>query len=272
MRQGLAGVGARMDSGAGRLGCVMSAGFACVGTSGWHYRQWSGVFYPADLPASNWLRYYAGRFRCVEVNSSFYGLPRVETVRSWTASVPHGFQFALKASRFITHRKRLKDCAASLARFLELAEGFGPHLGPILFQLPPNWHLNLGRLRDFLAMLPGGFRFAMELRDPEWQRNEVYDLLDRHGVATCRFHLAGFESPDVVTGGWTYVRLHGPGAAYCGSYSEADLGRWAERIRASQEAGRDVYLFFDNDELAYAAQDAERLRAMLGGGNLCPAP
>lgn len=249
----------------------MGFGYACVGTSGWSYRHWRGVFYPEGLPMSGWLRHYAERLRCVEVNSSFYGLPRMETIHSWTASVPVGFQFALKASRFITHRKRLKDCAAPLSRFLEVAEAFGPHLGPILFQLPPNWRLNLGRLEEFLAILPRGFGYAIELRDPEWHRQEVYDLLDRRGVATCRFQLAGIESPEVMTGGWGYVRLHGPGAAYCGSYSEADLGRWAERIRAWRQAGRDVYLFFDNDEAGYAARNAERLRVLLGA-EPCPAP
>ena len=249
----------------------MGSVYACVGTSGWHYRHWRDVFYPVDRPVSGWLRYYAERFPCVEVNSSFYGLPRPEAIRSWVASVPAGFRFALKASRFITHRKRLKDCAVPLARFLDLAEAFGPHRGPILFQLPPNWRLNLERLRDFLAILPGGFRYAVELRDPDWHRGEVYDLLDRHAVASCRFHLAGFQSPEVVTGGWCYVRLHGPGAAYCGSYADADLGRWAERIGTWRDAGKDVYVFFDNDESGYAVRDAERLRAMLEGGKPCPA-
>jgi len=241
----------------------MRPGNVCVGTSGWSYRHWRGVFYPAGLPTSGWLPYYAERFPCVEVNSSFYGLPREETVRSWAAGVPAGFRFALKASRFITHRKRLNDCALPLSRLMSAAEGLGPHLGPILFQLPPAWRLDLGRLATFLAVLPAGFRFALELRDPDWHRPAVYDLLDRHGVATCRFHLAGFESPDVVTGGWCYVRLHGPGAAYCGSYSETDLRRWADRARAWRRAGMDVYLFFDNDEAGYATLNAQRLRALL---------
>lgn len=235
-----------------------------VGTSGWHYPHWRGPFYPRDLAKPDWLAFYAQRFSSVEVNSSFYGFPSEKSVRNWLDSVPPHFRFALKASRYITHRKKLKDCAEPLARFLAWAELFGDRLGPILFQLPPHWRLNAERLARFLDLLPDGLEFAFELRDPSWHATAAYDLLAARGAAFCQFELAGLATPEVLTSDLVYVRLHGPGElAYRGGYADEALAAWVRRVDRWVAEGRRVWLFFDNDEAGHAALDALRLSARL---------
>jgi uncharacterized protein YecE (DUF72 family) len=234
-----------------------------IGTSGWHYRHWWSVYYPEKLASSRWLGFYAGDFDCVEVNNSFYRFPSAATVADWCNRVSPDFRFALKASQFITHRKKLRDCREPLERFFTEAAGFGERLGPILFQLPPRWRVNVDRLRQFVALLPEDLDYSMEFRDPSWHTPQVYELLAESGIAFCQFHLAGFLSPLMVTTDLVYIRLHGPGAAYCGSYSDRDLGDWATRIRDWMGEGRQVWLFFDNDEAGAAVRDARRIMAML---------
>lgn len=236
-----------------------------IGTSGWHYPHWRGRFYPEALPPRDWLAYYARRFDSVEINSSFYRLPSLSTARHWRDSVPKGFRFALKASHFITHRKKLLTPRASLRRLLTVAHALGPCCGPILFQLPPHWRCNPARLATFLHALPARRDCAFEFRDPSWHKPEVYALLRRHHVAFCIYQLAGFESPHVLTADFAYIRLHGPAAAaYAGSYPDAALASWAEEIRRWKKLRR-VYVYFDNDAAAYAADNAQTLRALLGG-------
>jgi uncharacterized protein YecE (DUF72 family) len=186
-------------------------------------------------------------------------------VAEWRDTVPEGFRFAVKASRYITHMKKLKDPADSVARFFERAEGLGDRLGPVLFQLPPNWRANPERLDAFLAGLPSGPGYVFEFRDPSWFDDAVRDVLARHNAAFCIYDLAGEQSPLTVTADFVYVRLHGPAeTAYQGSYSDEALAEWAQRFRAWRDAGRDVYCFFDNDEAGYAALDAQRLQGLLG--------
>jgi len=237
-----------------------------VGTSGWSYRHWRGPFYPLDLPARRWLAYYLQFFRSVEINSSFYRLVPERTLIQWRDSVPAGFVFAMKGSRYITHMKRLTG-PQGLQRFMARAELLGDKLGPILFQLPPHWHLDLERLQSFLGMLPKDHRFAMEFRDPTWWVPEVYELLERHAVAFCIFELGGLCSPLKLTADVAYVRLHGPGGAYQGQYSDQALGRWAETFKRWRRGGRTVYCYLDNDQAGYAAQDAQRLQALVSGRN-----
>ncbi|MEA3276719.1 MAG: DUF72 domain-containing protein [Pseudomonadota bacterium] len=235
-----------------------------IGTSGWHYDHWRGPVYAPAVPKTRWLSVYAERFDCVEVNSSFYRFPSDKTVRAWVEAVPPGFRFALKASRYITHQRKLKKCAEPLRRFLDQAAAFGDRLGPVLFQLPPRWRVNLDRLEEFLILLPEGLSCAMELRDPSWHVPSVYDLLAARSIAFCQFEIAGLNTPEVVTANLVYVRLHGPGAdAYRGSYSDGALAFWAGRIRRWLGQGRDVWLFFDNDEAGYAVRDALRLNTLL---------
>ena len=236
-----------------------------IGTSGWHYDHWRGPFYPPEVPKSRWLAYYAERFSCVEVNNSFYRFPSDKTIRAWLDSVPPGFRFALKASRYITHQKKLKDCAGPLKRFLDRAALFGERLGPVLFQLPPHWRANTERLEEFLSLLPRELRCALEFRDPSWHAQPVYALLAEHGAAFCQFEIAGLETPDVVTSDLVYIRLHGPGAeAYRGSYAEDGLAKWSKRIDRWLGEGREIWVFFDNDESGFAVQDARRLSMSFG--------
>jgi uncharacterized protein YecE (DUF72 family) len=230
-----------------------------IGTSGWNYPHWKGRFYPADLPTDRWLEFYHSHFDTVELNKSFYNLPEAEQFASWKNQVSESFLFAVKASRYITHMKKLKDPEASTARFLHHVRALGGRLGPILFQLPPRWKANPGRLSGILETLPSDLRITFEFRDTSWITDEVLRLLRSHDAAFCIYELAGYRSPVEITSSFTYVRLHGPGAAYEGSYDDATLSAWAEWARARNEEGCDVYLYFDNDENAYAAHNAARL-------------
>ena len=232
-----------------------------IGTSGWVYDHWKGRFYPEEVRAEDRLLYYASRFDTVELNNSFYGLPKPKTLRHWRKTVPKDFLFAAKASRYITHQKKLHVEKASLAKFFGAMKSLGPKLGPVLFQLPPFWKCNAERLATFLEQLPPGFRYTFEFRNPTWWNEEVYRLLARHRIALCIFDLKGKVSPVETTADFVYVRLHGPArAAYRGRYPAATLRRWAKRIVEWRKARKKVYFYFDNDEKAFAAADALRLR------------
>lgn len=236
-----------------------------IGTSGWHYNHWRGKFYPCALPASTWLRYYAQQLASVEVNNSFYHLLDADTVRVWRRHVGAEFVFAVKGSRYITHNKKLKDPKPALQRFFAPLRPFGRALGPIVFQLPPHWRVNSERLAQFLRALPRRRRYAFEFRHESWNCDEVHALLRRYNAAYCIYELAGVRTPLTVTADFVYVRLHGPGEKkYQGCYSPARLRAWARRIRTWRAAGRDVYIYFDNDQNAYAAANAAALRRYLG--------
>jgi uncharacterized protein YecE (DUF72 family) len=234
-----------------------------IGTSGWHYPHWLRAFYPADLPVRRWLGYYAERFDTVELNNTFYRLPKESAVEAWRDGTPPGFLFAVKGSRFLTHMKKLTDPEPGLARFFRPVEQLGAKLGPILFQFPPGWGCDPARLEAFLAALPSRRRYAFELRDPSWHTAAIYRLLERYGAALCLFELAGFVSPIEVTADLVYVRLHGPGGRYQGSYGSASLRTWARRIRGWARARRSVHVYFDNDQAGYAAANALALREMV---------
>ncbi len=234
-----------------------------IGTSGWHYKHWKGRFYPEKLPALKMLDYYRQHFDTVEINSSFYRLPPETALHEWAAATPPGFCFAAKGSRFLTHMKKLKDPEEGVAKFMERMELLGEKLGPIVFQLPPWWEVNAERLEAFLKVLPRGRRYAFELRNPTWHSAEVLGILKRHNAAFCIYDLAGYQSGFEVTADFTYVRLHGPGGAYQGSYSDEALREWAKRIRAWRRRLRAVYVYFDNDQDAYAAHNARALKHML---------
>jgi uncharacterized protein YecE (DUF72 family) len=235
-----------------------------IGTSGWHYQHWRGPFYPQGCSAPKMLEHYIGQFDTVEINNSFYKLPNPETFSCWREQTPEGFCFAVKASRFITHNKKLKEPENALENFLPRAELLGEKLGPVLFQLPPKWNVNVERLDTFLSVLPHGKnrRYAFEFRNPTWLVPEVYDVLRRHNAAFCIFDLAGFETPHEITADWTYIRLHGPGGKYQGSYSASKLREWAARITAWTRKLRAIYVYFDNDQAAYAAQNALELKRL----------
>lgn len=232
-----------------------------IGTSGWSYAHWVGPFYPNGTQSRAMLPFYARHFGTVEINSTFYRLP--ESAERWRSSVPPDFVFAVKASRYITHMKKLRDPVDSTRAFFECIEALGPQLGPVLFQLPPHWRFDEPRLAEFLASLPGGYRYAFELRDRSWLDERAYRLLEEHNAACCLYDLDGFQSPEVPTSDFVYVRLHGPGAAYTGSYDARALAAWSRRLETWCAAGRDVYCYFDNDEAGHAAGNALELEAML---------
>jgi uncharacterized protein YecE (DUF72 family) len=235
-----------------------------IGTSGWHYEHWRGPFYPEDLPKKRFLEYYRQYFRTVEINNSFYRLPRKETLISWRDTAQQGFIFAVKGSRFITHMKKLKDPESSLSRFMEVVGVLGEKMGPILFQLPPRWRFNRERFHAFLEALPQDCRYAFEFRDPSWFVPEAYEELHRQGAAFCIYELAGRHSPREVTADFIYIRLHGPEGAYQGQYDTRVLAGWAGAFSTWTSQGKEVFCYFDNDEAGYAPQDALRLHEMVG--------
>lgn len=238
-----------------------------IGTSGWHYKHWKGVFYPDKLPAREYMSHYLRYFQSVEINNSFYRLPSEATFSAWKDNMPDDFVFAVKASRFITHMKKLKEPAQSIARFMHAVDSLEEKLGPILFQLPPFWNLNLERLQEFLKALPKGYRYVLELRNEIWYDERVYQLLREYGIAFCIYELERHLSPMLVTADFVYVRLHGPGNKYEGSYTEEALQAWGAKVKGWQQEGKDVYIYFDNDQFAYAAHNAIRLRELVQEGH-----
>jgi uncharacterized protein YecE (DUF72 family) len=251
----------------GRLFSMTKEGNIHVGTSGWQYSHWKGPFYPEHLSNDELLAYYSGRFHTVEINNSFYRLPKKETLRRWRQSVPADFIFSFKANRYITHMKKLKDPAEPLSRMLDVVHCLGDCLGPILFQLPPRWKFNSERLLNFLEALPRRYRYAFEFRDPSWLVPGVYKALIEAGAAFCIYEIGGRISPVQVTAGFVYIRLHGPESeAYRGRYPTKTLAGWAGALSGWSAEGKEIFCYFDNDEAGYAAQDASRLREMLKKG------
>jgi uncharacterized protein YecE (DUF72 family) len=235
-----------------------------VGTSGWQYRDWKGRFYPKDLPQRRWLEFFSQHFPTVEVNNSFYRLPSEETFARWRKESAEGFVVAVKASRFITHIRRLRDCADPVALFWSRATKLGPKLGPVLFQLPPNFRADTERLREFVSVLPKEMKAAFEFRDRSWESEEVWEILDRAGVAYVLADRPGARIRDVVTGGWSYIRFHQGGHGPAGAdYTRAKLRRWAERI--ARLPSKDVFAYFNNDPTAAAVRDAVTLTELLEG-------
>lgn len=235
-----------------------------IGTSGWHYAHWRGPFYPAHMKPERMLGFYAQHFDTVEINNSFYRLPQKAVLKRWAETVPKDFEFAVKASRFITHVKKLKDPHKPVATFLERVEVLDAKLGPILFQLPPGWRVNVQRLQAFLEALPEGFSYAFEFRNPSWFNETVFSLLESHGVGFCVYELGGHISPRRATGRIGYIRLHGPDEKYTGFYTKRRLIRWARLLRSWHHENRSAYCYFDNDQNAYATSDAHSLREKLG--------
>lgn len=235
-----------------------------IGTSGWHYKHWVGSFYPEGMQDVAFLGWYADHFPTVEINNTFYRLPDPETPAGWSAGTPPGFVFACKASRYITHMKKLKDPKDATARFFGTAKKLGGKLGPILFQLPPRWRANAARLAEFLGALPSSHRYAFEFRDESWYTPEIFRLLERHGAALCIHDLEGLASPVEATAPFTYIRLHGPDGAYRGRYDDETLQTWARRIHRWRRAGLDIYCYFNNDIGGHAPRDAMRLAEALG--------
>jgi uncharacterized protein YecE (DUF72 family) len=219
-----------------------------IGTSGWTYDSWRGPFYPAEVAKKDWLRYYAAAFRSSEINGSFYRTPSCEAVRAWGSQTPADFVFAWKASKFITHWKRLSQkCENSLDLMETRLQVLAPKLGAVLFQLPPQFACDRGRLASFLPMLSSRWRYAFEFRHKSWYNDDVLALLNRYRIALCLSDHADAPSPWEATADHGYVRGHGPRGRYAGSYSARTLRRWATAAAVWQQDGKDVLIFFDNE-------------------------
>jgi len=235
-----------------------------IGTSGWVYPHWRGVFYPEDLPQARWFEHYARHFPTVEINYSFYRLPTEGSFDRWREQSPAGFVYAVKANRYLTHIKRLKDCQEPLERFLSRARRLGDKLGPILYQLPPRWKANPERLEEFAHLLPKDLIHVFEFRDERWFIEPVFQILQAHGLAFCIFDMPGLECPLRVTSDVVYIRFHGAGWLYAGRYSREMLATWAQRIAHFLSEGRRVYAYFNNDAFGHAVVNARELAGMIG--------
>jgi uncharacterized protein YecE (DUF72 family) len=234
-----------------------------IGTSGWYYKHWWDVFYPETLKADERFAYYQQFFNTVELNNTFYRVAPPETFEKWRKAVPKDFVYAVKANRYFTHIKRLETTENRLDDFFERISILKKNLGPVLFQLHPTWKFNEERLANFLKLLPKNLQFTFEFRNPTWYNDAAYSLLEKHNCGFCIYHLAGHLSPLVTTSDLVYIRLHGPGGKYQGSYTKKELRQWATRCKQWASEGKKVYLYFDNDQAAYAAFNAIDLIKMV---------
>ncbi|MFW6152589.1 MAG: DUF72 domain-containing protein [Verrucomicrobiota bacterium] len=228
-----------------------------VGTSGYQYNHWKGVFYPVDMPKKKWFKHYCKHFDTVEINNTFYNLPEKDTFSKWRTDAPSDFLYVLKFSRYGSHLKCLKDPESAIGMFMERSAALQEKLGPILVQLKPNWGLNIARLRTFLEAVPKDQRWAIEFRNPDWLCEEVFDVLREHSAALCVHDMIG-DHPEIVTTGWTYLRFHGN--HYQGSYSSRFLSARADKIAEYLSEGADVYAFFNNDAQGFAPRNALDLK------------
>jgi uncharacterized protein YecE (DUF72 family) len=242
---------------------MSKSGLFHIGTSGWHYQHWKGPFYPEGLPDGSLLDHYLKHFTTAEINNTFYQLPKRQTFVHWRDSVPDGFLFSIKASRYITHMKKLKDPDEPISTLIGRIEVLGDKLGPILFQLPPRWKVNTERLSSFLRSLPEGYRYTFEFRDESWFGHETEETLRKRGAAFCIYDFEGRQSPRSVTGDFVYVRLHGPDGAYQGKYHDRTLTSWAEAFSSWADEGKEIFCYFDNDEKGYATQNALKLQELV---------
>jgi uncharacterized protein YecE (DUF72 family) len=234
-----------------------------IGTSGWHYDSWRGRFFPRELRIKDQLHYYATQFRTTELNGVFYRTPTEEAVRGWRDQTPDDFIFAWKASKFITHWKRLSERSENSLELLENRLSLlGRKAGPILFQLPPQFSLNEERLASFVKMLNRKRRYAFEFRHSSWYTLRVFRLLSQENMALCISDHADAPAPWKRTADFVYVRGHGPGGRYKGHYTPQTLARWQKAIKSWRSRGFDVYVYFDNDQKSAAPLDGLRLQAM----------
>jgi uncharacterized protein YecE (DUF72 family) len=234
-----------------------------VGCSGWVYKHWRGLLYPEGLPQKRWFERYAEEFDTVEINASFYRLPAAGTFDKWHDQAPPGFRYAVKASRFITHMKKLKDCAEAVATFVELARRLEAFLGPVLYQLPPSLHKDLPRLDAFLGLLPRSVEHVVEFRHKSWHDEQVLALLDRHGAGFVAHDLKGLTSPRWASGKAAYVRFHGTAGKYYGRYADEALLGWTDWCLEQARSGRSVWCYFNNDIHGHAIEDARTLKSMI---------
>lgn len=231
-----------------------------IGTSGWYYDHWKELFYPAGLPKSKWFEHYAQHFDTVEINNTFYHLPKEQTMQRWHAIAPQGFLYAVKANRYITHIKRLKDVSEPLERFYERVALLKNTLGPILYQLPPSLHKDLDLLGSFIKLLPGNWPAVFEFRHKSWYTDDTFELLRKLRAGFCIHDMPGKESPRVVTGDIIYIRFHGTTGRYAGNYPKSALQDWTQWLKDQAKKARGIYAYFNNDIGGHAIKNATMLR------------
>ena len=235
-----------------------------IGCSGWQYRHWRELFYPKGLPQKRWFDFYAEHFDTVEINSSFYHLPKASTFEKWRDQAPPGFCYAIKANRFITQAKKLLDCEEPMERMMAATRHLGGRLGPKHYQLPPSLKLDLARLATFLRLLPGDVTNVFEFRHKSWYVDETYALLERFRVSLCLHDMRGSVTERIAVGPATYVRFHGGTGKYWGRYSDERLMGLAEWMVEQARGGRSVWAYFNNDIMGHAIDDAQTLKSMVG--------
>ncbi len=232
-----------------------------IGTSGWNYPHWKEVFYPSQVAQSRWLEFYATYFDTVELNATFYGLPKAKTFDNWYERTPEGFIWAIKGNKYITHTKRLKDPEEPLGRLYQALKGLKEKVGPILFQLPPGLSFDPDLFRQFCKNLNTRYRHVLEIRHPSWVHEHVFEILRENNVAFCLSDTAGrYPYHEALTADFLYIRLHGSKKLYASKYTERELQAWAGKIK---DWNMETYLYFDNDYQGYAIENAQRLRKIL---------
>lgn len=238
-----------------------------IGTSGWTYRDWRGRFYPANVPQRSWLEYYTRYFSTVELNVTTYRLPKERDLVRWTA-VPENFVYSVKLSRLITHRKRPGEPRAFVDNYMHAIAPLEPHVANVLAQFPPTFARDDAALRSFLDVLPPQHRYVVEFRNASWYDDAVYALLRERNVSLCLHDLRGSATPQLLTGPVLYIRLHGPVRAYAGSYRRERLERWAAVVRDFLPHVDAGFVYFNNDERAFATRNARSLQKLLDGAGV----
>ena len=228
-----------------------------IGTSGFQYAEWKGTFYPEDLPANKMLPFYAERFSTTEINYTFHRIPAAKTIDNWKQLTPDNFRFALKAPQKITHWSKLRDCADTLRYFYDVVSGLGEKLGPVLFQLPPNFRKDTFVLGDFVNGLPGGIRAAFEFRHESWFDDEIFDTLKAREAALCIADTEKLETPKVATANYGYLRLRRE------DYARTDVERWTEFVREQGSGWKDVFIYFKHEEAGIGPKLARQMMELL---------
>jgi uncharacterized protein YecE (DUF72 family) len=239
------------------------AGKVLIGTSGWTYAHWKKVFYPEGMSQREWLLHYCSSFDTVEINATFYRLPKTQVFDSWRERTPPGFLFAVKCGRRITHWQKLEGVEALWEEFWSRLSRLEGKLGIVLFQFHPKWEIDTKRLANFLPLLPPGARTAFEFRHKSWFCEETYELLRKYDAAMCRASSPGFPDVDVVTARHCYLRMHGGTSLYASKYTDEELAEWAAVVKGYVRRGLDCYVYFNNDAHGYAVENALTLRKLV---------
>ena len=228
-----------------------------IGTSGFQYAEWKGTFYPEDLPAAKMLAFYAERFSTTEINYTFHRIPSAKTIDNWKLKTPATFRFSLKAPQKVTHYARLRECADTVRYFHDVTSSLGEKLGPVLFQLPPNFKKDTVLLADFVNSLPDGMRAAFEFRHETWFADDVFEVLRSRGAALCIADMEDITTPPVATAGYGYLRLRRE------DYESKDVARWAEFIRGQESGWGDVFIYFKHEDAGIGPRLAREMIELL---------